>query len=265
MRDGSGPSSVAGLIRAFLHRTALRYDRSASGVAEWHVSAALLQEAGVGEEDGVSAAVALTASHSFEDAQRRIERAWNRGAAAHAGAAGRAPRPFDDTLLIALESPLGLVAWGERRLYWLENSASYTAYLLSTAQNAALIRRGTGGGSGGDSARSRRSRRSAFPPASKRHPQLRMLRYDAADRTSRNLRCAGGCERDCISEVRFRLDAQWYVVVEETSEPGQVTRHARKAGERKKKTRRRTFPNRTGPRGREKRNHSAGKDRHVQE
>lgn len=214
---GDAASSVAALIRAFLHRTALRYDRSAPGVAKWHVSAALLREAGVGVEDGVSAEAALTTSDGFEAARQLIEDAWKRGAAAHGDAAGRPLRPFDDTLLIALESPLGLVAWGQRRLYWLDNnSASYTAYLLYTAQSAALVRRGTGDRSDDDAASV------AVAAGSKRHPQLRMLKYDAADRRSRNLPGAGGCERDCISEVRFRLDSQWYVVAEETSEQGQV-------------------------------------------
>jgi len=173
----AGGALPAAIVRNFLCRTVRRYDRSAPGVAEWRIAPELAAETRASPaEGGLSAAAALASSGGFAQVQRRIEAAWARRAAA-VGVG-----PFDDTLLVALESPLGLVAWGEKRLYWMDNSASYSYYLLSTAQNAAAVARGGGGG----------AQRGGRPKA-ERHPPLRMLRYAASDPSSLNLPGAGGC------------------------------------------------------------------------
>lgn len=138
--EGARPA-VAPLIRAFLRRTLVRYDRSARGIAKWHVSEALLTETAAEAAevvDGVSPQLVLLKSPDFAELSKRIESAWADCARrfaqfSYTGAESGATRPFDDTLLVALTSALGVVVWGEKRLYWLDNLPSYTAELISRA------------------------------------------------------------------------------------------------------------------------------------
>jgi len=207
------PGAWLQLVHTFLRRTVARYDRSALSAlgARWCVFDGL-RSSGEAVPDE-SARCSGSAEDRLEPGvlEARLIAAWEAAAAEdpHALSPG-----FDDVLLLALETSSGVIAWGEQRLYWYSSPPKY----LSISRHHKHV--------GKQSSRAEVDGKRAVSGS------LRMLAYDGAH-PSWAAKAAQAhpppallktepCKRRFLSEVRFRIDPQWFVVVEEMPEPGQV-------------------------------------------